>query len=133
MIAALGIGAAFVPPSAGAEASPPAGLVIPAEQNQNPNAARLVGAGATGYLWGQAGEGYNWTSYADGSTRAVPVPDKQRVATVAGTDVVTFTGLVSPVQRDMRTGQEWSLPIPSGWRYAGTYGGTVVTTATTEG
>ncbi|WP_234011780.1 MULTISPECIES: FG-GAP-like repeat-containing protein [unclassified Streptomyces] len=133
MIVALGIGAAFVPPSAGAEASPPAGLVIPAEQNQNPNAARLVGAGATGYLWGQAGEGYNWTSYADGSTRAVPVPDKQRVATVAGTDVVTFTGLVSPVQRDMRTGQEWSLPIPSGWRYAGTYGGTVVTTATTEG
>ncbi|MFF3264777.1 FG-GAP-like repeat-containing protein [Streptomyces sp. NPDC002932] len=127
MIAALGIGAGIVPGAAGAAASPPAELVIPAGQNQNPNAGRLVGAGASGYLWGQAGEGYNWTSYADGSTRAVAVPAGLRVAQVSGTDVVTFTGTALPVQRDMGTGQEWTLTVPTGQRYRSSYGATLVT------
>lgn len=127
VIAALGIGAGFVPPAAGAAGSLPAELVIPVEQNENPDAGRLVGAGASGYLWGQAGEGYNWTSYADGSTRAVAVPAGLRVAQVSGTDVVTFTGVSNPVQRDMSTGQEWSVVVPTGQRYRAIYGATVVT------
>ncbi|MFI6944982.1 FG-GAP-like repeat-containing protein [Streptomyces sp. NPDC050422] len=136
MIAALGIGAGFVPLTAGTAgaAGLPAALVIPAEQNRNPNATRLTGAGATGYLWGVAGEGYNWTSYADGSTRPVPVPPAVRGdAHVAGTDVVTFVGGVRPVQRDMRTGEEWTLPIPSGQRYGGVFGRTIVTIETVDG
>ncbi|WP_327171933.1 FG-GAP-like repeat-containing protein [Streptomyces sp. NBC_01336] len=112
----------------------PAELVIPAEQNRNPNATRLVGAGATGYLWGVAGEGYNWTSYADGSTRPVPLPAAVRGdAQVAGTDVVTFVGGRRPVQRDMGTGEEWTLPIPSDQIYGGVYGRTIVTTEVVDG
>lgn len=137
MIAALGFGSGLVPlaavDTAGA-AGLPAELVIPAEQNRNPNATRLVGAGATGYLWGVAGEGYNWTSYADGSTRPVPLPAAVRGdAQVAGTDVVTFVGGRRPVQRDMGTGEEWTLPIPSDQIYGGVYGRTIVTTEVVDG
>ncbi|MFD7428389.1 FG-GAP-like repeat-containing protein [Streptomyces sp. NPDC059818] len=139
MIAALGIGAGFVPAATGATGPPPAvaavpgDVIIPAERNQDPNAGRLVGAGATGYLWGQAGDGYNWTSYTDGSTRAVAVPAGLRMAEVAGTDVVTFTGGSDPVQRDMSTGAEWTLTVPAGQRYAASYGATVVTVETVDG
>ncbi|MFI7362290.1 FG-GAP-like repeat-containing protein [Streptomyces sp. NPDC050149] len=130
MVTALGFGAGLVPLTAGTAgaAGVPAELVIPAEQNRNPNATRLTGAGATGYLWGAQYEGYNWTSYADGSTRPVPVPPAVRGdAQVAGTDVVTFAGGTRPVQRDMRTGEEWTLPIPSGQYYGGVFGRTIVT------
>lgn len=136
MVAALGFGVGLVPLAAGTAgaAGLPAELVIPAEQTRNPNGARLTGAGATGYLWGAQYEGYNWTSYADGSTRPVPVPKAVRGdAHVAGTDVVTFVGGVRPVQRDMRTGEEWTLPIPSGQHYGGVYGRTIVTTEVVDG
>lgn len=137
MVVALGIGAGLVPlaaaDTAGAAGSP-AELVIPAEQNRNPHANRLVGAGATGYLWGVQDEGYHWTSYADGSTRPVPVPKAVRGdAHVSGTDVVTFVGGTRPVQRDMRTGEEWTLPIPSGQYYDGVYGRSIVTTEVADG
>ncbi|MFI6965105.1 FG-GAP-like repeat-containing protein [Streptomyces sp. NPDC050255] len=135
MVTALGFGAGLVPLTAGTAgaAGVPAELVIPAEQNRNPNATRLTGAGATGYLWGAVGEGYNWTSYADGSTRPVPIP--RGVAgnpRVAGTDIVTFVGTVF-VQRDMRTGEEWTFPIPPGQIYGGLYGRTIVTTEVVDG
>ncbi|MFG2145776.1 FG-GAP-like repeat-containing protein [Streptomyces sp. NPDC048696] len=130
--AVLGFTAGIVPlsgsPASAAEM--PGEVVIPAEQQTDPDAADLVGAGETGYLWGVPGQGYNWTSYLDGSTRWLAVPSGMRVeAHGTGTDVVAFANDVQRfvVQRNMKDGSERTIGLHDGQSLEGYFDDVVVT------
>lgn len=131
MAAAVGIATGFLPLTAGAAYadSAPGELTIPAVTQPDPNAGLLVGGGATGYLWGQAWDGYNWTSYADGSVRPVPVPEGLLVAAATGEDSVVFWagGAKKVVQRNMADGTERTIPLPAGQSFAAALGDAVLT------
>ncbi|MGW2816757.1 FG-GAP-like repeat-containing protein [Streptomyces sp. NPDC001415] len=130
--AAVGIATGFIPLTAAVAYADgvPGELVVPAAWQADPNAGLLIGGGATGYLWGQEGDGYNWTSYADGSSRPVPVPDGLRVAAPSGDDHVVFwsTGTQKIVQRDMKDGSERTATLGAGQRFAAAFGNAVLTT-----
>ncbi|MGW1868223.1 FG-GAP-like repeat-containing protein [Streptomyces mauvecolor] len=129
--AAVGIATGFLPLTAGAAYadSVPGELTIPAQHQPDPNAGLLVGGGATGYLWGQAGDGYNWTSYADGSVRPVPVPEGLQVAAPTGEDFVVFSGPGTNkiVQRNMKDGSERTATLGAGQSFAAAFGDAVLT------
>ncbi|GAA0622333.1 VCBS repeat-containing protein [Streptomyces crystallinus] len=130
-VTALGIAAAVAPlataPAFAADA--PAELTVPAERTPDDNATVINGAGETGYLSGWTQAGFNWTSYADGSTAPVVMPQGRTTAWGTGTDTLVLTGKddTSVVQRNMKDGSERTLPLPKGQQFAGTFGDVVVT------
>ncbi|MFF1479812.1 FG-GAP-like repeat-containing protein [Streptomyces sp. NPDC058301] len=130
-VTALGIAAAVAPLSmtAAFAADAPAELTIPAEHTPDDNATVINGAGETGYLSGWTQAGFNWTSYADGSTAPVVMPQGMTTAWGTGTDTLVLTGRddVAVVQRNMKDGSDRTLPLPKGQRFAGTFGDVVVT------
>ncbi|MFE4871688.1 FG-GAP-like repeat-containing protein [Streptomyces sp. NPDC056682] len=129
--AALGITAAAVPltTQAAVAADAPAGLTIPAEQRPDQNAVVLNGAGDTGYLSGWVHDGFNWTTYADGVTKPLPMPAGMEVAYGTGTDTVTFRSRDgrSVTQRNMKDGSERTWTLPVGQEFFSVFGDTVVT------
>ncbi|MFG3286882.1 FG-GAP-like repeat-containing protein [Streptomyces sp. NPDC048111] len=142
VVMAAGIGAGLLPLTAGvAYAAPapgaayvgaaPGELTIPAVTEPDPNAGVLVGGGATGYLWGRAWDGYNWTSYADGSVRPVPVPDGLRTAEATGGDTIVFRDAAARkvVQRNMADGTERTITLPQGQAFVAGFGDAVLTYA----
>ncbi|WP_406343379.1 FG-GAP-like repeat-containing protein [Streptomyces sp. NBC_00648] len=130
-VTALGIAAAVAPlataPAFAADA--PAELTVPAEHTPDYNATVINGAGETGYLSGWTQAGFNWTSYADGSTAPVVMPQGMTTAWGTGTDTLVLTGKDDRVvvQRNMKDGSDRTLPLPEGQRFAGTFGDVVVT------
>ncbi|WP_329400796.1 FG-GAP-like repeat-containing protein [Streptomyces melanogenes] len=130
-VTALGIAAAVAPlataPAFAADA--PAELTVPAERTPDYNATVINGAGETGYLSGWTQSGFHWTSYADGSTAPVVMPQGKTTAWGTGTDLLVLTGKddTAVVQRNMKDGSERTLPLPKGQLFAGTFGDVVVT------
>ncbi|OAR23935.1 hypothetical protein A8W25_15775 [Streptomyces sp. ERV7] len=133
-VTALGIAAAIAPLTAAPAfaADAPAELTIPAERTPDYNATVINGAGESGYLSGWTQSGFNWTSYADGSTAPVVMPQGRTTAWGTGTDTLVLTGKddVSVVQRNMKDGSERTVALPKGQRFAGTFGDVVVTDGT---
>ncbi|WP_369377514.1 FG-GAP-like repeat-containing protein [Streptomyces sp. cg36] len=130
-VTALGIAASVAPLAAAPAfaADAPAELTIPAERTPDYNATVLNGAGETGYLSGWTKPGFNWTSYADGTTRPVTMPSGRDTAWGTGTDLLVLTGddATTVVQRNMKDGSDRTLALPAGQHFAGTFGDAVLT------
>ncbi|MFE9566908.1 FG-GAP-like repeat-containing protein [Streptomyces sp. NPDC006692] len=129
--ATIGLTAAVTPLTAGAAfaADTPTEVTIPAEQRPDHNAAVLNGAGETGYLSGWKQDGFNWTTYADGVTRPLAMPDGMTVAYGTGSDWLAFTGDDgrTVVQRNMKNGATRSLTVPPDQNFLAVVGETVMT------
>ncbi|MFI8963085.1 FlgD immunoglobulin-like domain containing protein [Streptomyces sp. NPDC053493] len=132
VVTALGLATGIVrgaAPAAFADEPPaPAGLTVPAETTGDPQAAVLQQTGDTGFLTGTWQQGFHWTSYADGTTRPVPVPPGYKTVYGSSSDIVAFVGDGRTVlQRDMRDGSERTVELPAGHRLRWAFGDSVVT------
>ncbi|MEV6549942.1 VCBS repeat-containing protein [Streptomyces sp. NPDC051597] len=133
-VTAFGLAGAIAPLAAAPAfaADAPAELTVPAERTPDANATVINGAGETGYLSGWTKSGFNWTSYAGGSTERVVMPEGMDTAWGTGTDVLVLTGkdAGSVVQRNMKDGTQRTVPLPAGQRFAGAFGDVVVSQGT---
>ncbi|WP_438292641.1 FG-GAP-like repeat-containing protein [Streptomyces sp. HUAS TT7] len=129
--ATIGLTTAVTPLTAGAAfaADTPPEVTIPAEQRPDHNAAVLNGAGETGYLSGWKQDGFNWTTYADGFTKPLAMPDGMTVAYGTGSDWIAFTGDDgrTVVQRNMKNGSTRTMTIPPDQGFLAVVGETVMT------
>ncbi|MFJ8667751.1 FlgD immunoglobulin-like domain containing protein [Streptomyces sp. NPDC093600] len=128
---AVGITAGLAPlttVTAVAAEAPRDALTIPAPTVGDPNASVLQQAGETGYLSGWMNSGFHWTSYADGTTKPVPVPAGYKTVYGTDSDIVAFVGdWRSVLQRDMRDGSERTVTIPADQTLFSVFGDAVVT------
>ncbi|MFK8909887.1 FG-GAP-like repeat-containing protein [Streptomyces sp. YS-3] len=134
VVTAFGLAGAIAPLAAAPAfaADTPTELTIPAERTPDGAATVINGAGETGYLSGWAKVGFSWTSYADGSTERIVLPEGRETAWGTGTDVLVLTGkdTSSVVQLNMKDGTRRTVPLPQGQRFAGTFGDVVVSQGT---
>ncbi|OAR25057.1 hypothetical protein A8W25_28710 [Streptomyces sp. ERV7] len=126
-------------PAFGAGAVPPE-VSIPAEQYALEDAGTLISAGDSGVLGGSYQSPYRnyqgdfrWTSYADGTVKAVPHDLWHSTAVATGSDYVALygndaSGKLLVELRDMRNGSSKTVYLPTYHRLAGAFGDTLMTT-----
>ncbi|MFE7399485.1 FG-GAP-like repeat-containing protein [Streptomyces sp. NPDC057557] len=141
VVAAIGIGAGFVPLAAGPASAAAGGeVVFPATVAAQPRTVIPLSAGPTGYLRYEEGRGQYWSTYS-GEDRIIyndsEGPDADGTYG-AGADVVAAfesRGDFYPGQirlYDVAAGSNSYLELPAGHQYVGTYGTTVVTYSRTS-
>ncbi|MGW2472465.1 FG-GAP-like repeat-containing protein [Streptomyces sp. NPDC001665] len=141
VVAALVIGAGFVPLNAGpARAATGDEVVFPADVAAQPRTVIPLSAGPTGYLRYEEGRGQFWSSYS-GENHIIyndlEGPDADGTYG-AGSDVVAALQSRGMVENgeirlyDVAAGTNSYVGLPAGHTYVGTYGTTVVTYSRTS-
>ncbi|MFI1937815.1 FG-GAP-like repeat-containing protein [Streptomyces purpureus] len=128
----VGITAGLAPLTSGqafAAEVPPGTLTIPSEQTPDPNTTVLQssGAGESGFLAGWADSGFRWTSYADGTSRPVVLPEGVKAPWGTYTDWIVLPEGRKVVQRHMKTGEERTFALPVEQDFYTAFGDVVVT------
>jgi VCBS repeat protein/flagellar hook capping protein FlgD len=120
-------------PAAAADASPE--TVIPVTMQATPRRAFVMSAGDTGFLHMSTATGYyglDWTDF-NGTTRRVEggkgLGPRRSSWYGAGSDIVVLPpefGHGDVRLQNMATGEKWTVNVPLGMLYSGTFGDTVL-------
>ncbi len=132
LISGLGLPTAYADTAAPAPVSAP--ITVAPVQDPYAVPGLLAGVSADGFLHGAVNQGYAWTDDASGTTTAIATtPDRTTVA-YAGNDAVVLWGGEyqyggTAVLRDVRTGTDRTLTLPSRGQVVGSFAGKVLTYA----
>ncbi|MET7715506.1 VCBS repeat-containing protein [Streptomyces sp. NPDC005407] len=131
----LSLAAGLGPMSAPAAADAPPETVIPVTMQAMPRHAYVMSAGDTGFLHMSTATGYyglDWTDF-NGATRRVEggkgLGPRRSSWYGAGSDIVALPPEFEHGDvrlQSMATGEKWTVNVPRGMRYSGTFGDTVL-------